>query len=142
MLIYCQRGMESVTGFAPAFSVRETALLLLEDTDKNLQTKGEVGWSYKHVSPRGDVEDRRPYRADSFESSRQRARMGLQPRPGPPTISRRRGSVVLSPLRLPEGSYIMAVIVTVTNFVRPTGKRTTNENESRERLELHQLPFG
>ena len=56
--------MESVTGFAPAFSVRETALLLLEDTDK-LKTKGQVAWSYNYVSPRGDVEDRRPYRADS-----------------------------------------------------------------------------
>lgn len=27
--------MESVTGVAPAFSVRETAFLLLEDTDKS-----------------------------------------------------------------------------------------------------------
>lgn len=34
--------MESVTGVAPAFSVRETAFLLLEDTDETADKEVEV----------------------------------------------------------------------------------------------------
>lgn len=55
-----QRAIESVTGIAPAFSVRETAFLLLEDTDKNCRQMGEVevvmharvtSWEYRGPPP-------------------------------------------------------------------------------------------
>lgn len=46
--------------------------------------------------------------------------MGLQPRPGPPTIAIiDEGALCYRRVGCPTVAYIMAVIVTVIDFVRP-----------------------
>lgn len=119
----------SVAGVAPAFLVRETSVLLLDDTDKAAGERRRRSGSFRRRVTSPQIET-----AALTRRGEQRARNELQPRPGP-TISRR-GSLLLSLIRLPEVRYILAVIVTVIDVVGP------HEKQSRDRLGSNQRPSG